>query len=319
MRRAFREARRTRYTSSDHHRWKSNPLIQKADPSHNRGVAIGADVGATLAKLAIRGDDGITRFRLIPTQAADQIVAEIEAASPICVGLTGGGSAMLADRLGIDCSRADEFSAWKRGAIELLRRQQSDSEDPFLLVSLGTGTSALLIRGDETVRVGGTALGGGTLFGLGVALTGATRFEQVIELASQGDRRNIDLLVSDIYPSGELPLPGDLNAASFAKLADPELAGRSSHADLAHAVVGMIGENIGMICAGLAVSAEVTRIVYGGSTLRNNAPLVDVLHVMAAVRGLGAVFLQEPEYAGALGALSLALGTAQPQPLGAPG
>jgi type II pantothenate kinase len=176
----------------------------------------------------------------------------------------------------------------------------------------------MLIRDDEVIRVGGTALGGGTLFGLGAALTGSRSFDQVIELASGGDRRNVDLLVSDIYPSGELPLPGDLNAASFAKLANPDIADRTDPADLAHAVIGMVGENIGLICGSLAASVNVKRIVYGGSTLRNNSPLVDVLHVMATVGGQEAVFLKTPEYAGALGALSLALGTANPKPLRAP-
>lgn len=294
-------------------------MIQKADPSHGRDAAVGADIGATLAKLAIRRDDGITKFHLIPTRAVDQIVAEIESASPVCIGLTGGGAAGLASRLVQRVHRADEFAAWRRGAIEMLRRAKHCSDEPFLLVSLGTGTSAMLIRGDEVIRVGGTALGGGTLFGLGAALTGSASFDQVIELASCGDRRNVDLLVSDIYPSGELPLPGDLNAASFAKLADPANAKQTSPADLAHAVIGMVGENIGLICGGLAASVNVTRIVYGGSTLRNNSRLVDVLHAMAVVRAQEAVFLSMPEYAGALGALSLALGTAQPKPVGAPG
>ena len=90
----------------------------------------------------------------------------------------------------------------------------------------------MLIRGDEVFRIGGTALGGGTLFGLGAALTGSTSFDQVIELASGGDRRNVDLLVSDIYPSGELPLPGDLNAASFAKLANHDIADHLKMANL---------------------------------------------------------------------------------------
>jgi type II pantothenate kinase len=230
--------------------------------------------------------------------------------------MTGGGAAELAHLLNCDTSRTDEFAAWRSGALELLRRQGSEPQEPFLLVSLGTGTSALLVRGEQdVVRVGGTALGGGTLSGLGVALTGSSGFDDLMELASAGDRRNIDLLVSDIYPTSELPLPGDLNAASFAKLARPDLALKPSPRDLAHAVVGMVGENIGLICGGLAESSGVRRIVYGGTTLRNNRPLADVLRVMALARGHEALFLESPEYAGALGALNLVLGTQRPRPL----
>lgn len=295
-------------------------MIPKADPRfRQRGAlaaAAGVDIGATLAKLVIRGADGALRFRLLPTRAIEQVVREVESAKPDRVGLTGGGAAELQRLLPCDTSRIDEFAAWRRGAVELLRRQGVSVEDPFLLVSLGTGTSALLIRSeDDAVRVGGTALGGGTLIGLGAALTGAAGFDELIALAAAGDRRNVDLLVSDIYPSGELPLPGEVNAASFAKLARPDLAGAPSPGDLAHAVIGMVAENIGLICGGLAHSVGATRIVYGGTTLRDNPPLVDVLRVVAAVRGQEAVFLDAPEYAGAFGALILALGTAQPRPL----
>ena len=172
------------------------------------------------------------------------------------------------------------------------------------------------MHGDAVVRVGGTALGGGTLIGLVAALTGSSGFEEIVELAAAGDRRNVDLLVSDIYPAGELPLPGDLNASSFAKLGRPG-EGRADPRDLAHAVVGMVGENVGLICGGLAAANGVSRIVYGGSTLLGNRALADVLQVMAVVRGQEAVFLERPGFAGALGALSIAVGRAQPTPLNA--
>ena len=48
-------------------------------------------------------------------------------------------------------------------------------------------------------RIGGTSLGGGTFWGLGSLLTGATGFDELLDLASNGDHRNVDLLVKDIY------------------------------------------------------------------------------------------------------------------------
>ena len=41
--------------------------------------------------------------------------------------------------------------------------------------------------------------------------------------------------------------------------------------DLAGALIALVGENVGLICVGLAKAAGVERIVYGGTTLRNNA------------------------------------------------
>jgi type II pantothenate kinase len=292
-------------------------LIQKADPSSQRGATVGADIGATLAKLAIRGPDGRTQFQIVPSQAIERVALEVESHSPLRVGLTGGGAAALDRLLGLDTARADEFAAWRWGAVEMLHRQNGETVEPFLLVSLGTGTSASLVRGDEVARIGGTALGGGTIVGLGMALTGAASFGEICRLSERGDRRNVDLLVSDIYPSGDLPLPGDLNAASFAKLARNVPPERADPADLAHAVMGMVGENVGLICSALATSAGVRQLVFGGSTLRDNRTLSDVLQGVCAVRGQEAVLLENPEFAGALGALGMALGTGVPTPLAA--
>jgi type II pantothenate kinase len=286
-------------------------LIQKADPSFNRASAAGVDVGATLAKLAIRASDGQTRFHLMPAQAIERVARKVESSSAAHVGLTGGGATELASLLRSDTVRVFEFDAWRRGAAELLRLQGSDCSGPFLLVSLGTGTSAMLVKGGEAIRLGGTALGGGTIVGLGAALTGSANFSKISELAQLGDRRRVDLLVSDIYPAGELSLPGDLNAASFAKLALREQDGPADPRDLAHAIMGLVAENVGLICAGLAASAGVSRIVYGGSTLRDNPTLIDILGIIAATHKHEVVFLENPEFAGAMGALSVASSAAE--------
>ena len=44
-----------------------------------------------------------------------------------------------------------------------------------------------------------SSLGGGTFLGLCCLLTGCETFEEAIELASEGDSRNIAKLVKDIY------------------------------------------------------------------------------------------------------------------------
>ena len=74
-----------------------------------------------------------------------------------------------------------------------------------LVVSVGTGTSVMLVDGLSVTRVGGTALGGGTVMGLGSLLTGSLRFSHLAGLAAEGQRQNVDLRVSDIYRPGEIP------------------------------------------------------------------------------------------------------------------
>jgi type II pantothenate kinase len=206
----------------------------------------------------------------------------------------------------LDTAPVGEFEAWGAGSHALLEREGRANGEPHLLVSLGTGTSAMLVDGDRVTRVGGTALGGGTLLGLGAALTGVADFDGLVSLAREGDRRRVDLLVSDIYRAGALPLPGDLTAASFGKLADPARGDPPAPRDLAHAVFGLVGENVGLICGALALAAGVRRVVFGGTTLRGNPVLVEILRGLCAGMGREAVFLRDGEFAGALGALEIA-------------
>ena len=267
-------------------------------------VRLGVDVGGTLAKLAIARGEGRVDHRLVPANGIERLALEVERLEPECVGLTGGGAERLSRSLSLDTTAVAEFEAWGAGCRALLGRQGLATGGRHLLVSLGTGTSILLVDGPRVTRVGGTALGGGTLMGLGAALTGAASFEGLVELAREGDRRRVDLLVSDIYPEGELPLPGDLTAASFARFGAGGAA--ASPADLAHALLGLVGENVGLICGSLARLAGVERIVFGGTTLRANPGLGAILTTLCAGFGCEAVFLRDGEFAGALGALELA-------------
>ncbi|MPC50540.1 Pantothenate kinase 4 [Portunus trituberculatus] len=59
---------------------------------------------------------------------------------------------------------------------------------------------AKLVEADDKYeRIGGTSMGGGTFWGLGSLLTKAKGFDELLQLASEGDHRNVDLLVKDIY------------------------------------------------------------------------------------------------------------------------
>ncbi len=277
--------------------------------------SIGIDSGATLLKVAIQNnaDQALSRptLQLFAADELDACLKTIRAAGAPRIGLTGGGAPDLAERLrhgpGTDSFlQVVEFEAWARGAGRLLRELQQNEEDPYLLVSLGTGCSAMRVGSEGASRVGGTALGGGTILGLGAALVGTSNFSELTALAARGDRRKIDLLVGDIAGGANIPLPRDLNAASFAKLARADAPEKPEPQDLAHAIMGMVGENVGIVCSALAKIAGVTRVVYGGSTLRDNEPLAEMLRRMALASGLEPVILPDGEFTGALGALELA-------------
>jgi type II pantothenate kinase len=73
-------------------------------------------------------------------------------------------------------------------------------QTPYLLVNIGSGVSMVKVSGPrEFERVGGTSLGGGTLWGLLSLLTGARSFEDMLKMAERGDNTAVDMLVGDIY------------------------------------------------------------------------------------------------------------------------
>ena len=78
---------------------------------------------------------------------------------------TGTGSSFLEDKFkGIDIIKIDEFNSIAYGGLVLSKC------DEAMIVSIGTGTTILYSNMEETIRLGGTGLGGGTLVGLSNAI-----------------------------------------------------------------------------------------------------------------------------------------------------
>lgn len=258
--------------------------------------SLGIDAGATLCKLALLRGEQVHTWQCA-SREVDAARAQVEKLRPDRIVATGGGAVRLGPQLaGVDVEHEGEFEAWARGAPELAAQEGIPLPARYLLVSLGTGTSILLMAAGKSERVGGSALGGGTLLGLGQLLLGTASFSEIAALAERGDRRNVDLLVGDIYTDSELPLSRDLNASSFAKLASrkPE--------DIAHALTGLIGENLGLICAHLAQVHDAACVLYCGSTLTGNPALRAVLANLGRMTSRNVAFLERGGFGGAVGA-----------------
>lgn len=92
---------------------------------------------------------------------------------------------------------------------------------PYMLVNIGSGVSILRVSGPRTYeRVGGTSLGGGTLWGLLSLLTPAESFDDMLDMAAEGDNAKVDMLVGDIYGTdyGKIGLKSTAIASSFGKV-----------------------------------------------------------------------------------------------------
>lgn len=160
----------------------------------------------------------------------------------LTVVATGGGAykyyEKVKDALGVDVVREDEMECLIIGLdffiTEIPREVFTYSETdpmhfaspeeniyPYLLVNIGSGVSFLKVSGPRTYeRVGGTSLGGGTLWGLLSMLTGARSFDEMLDNAAHGDNSNVDMLVGDIYGTdyGKIGLKTTTIASSFGKV-----------------------------------------------------------------------------------------------------
>ncbi|KAI0384355.1 fumble-domain-containing protein [Hypomontagnella monticulosa] len=160
----------------------------------------------------------------------------------LCIMATGGGAYKFYDRirerLGVDVLREDEMECLIIGLdffiTEIPREVFTYSETdpmhfaspnaniyPYMLVNIGSGVSILKVSGPRTYeRVGGTSLGGGTLWGILSLLTPAETFDEMLDMAAQGDNAKVDMLVGDIYGTdyGKIGLKSTTIASSFGKV-----------------------------------------------------------------------------------------------------
>jgi type II pantothenate kinase len=269
----------------------------------------GLDIGATLAKAVVVAagapvdvPETVETF-VCPSTDLSALSAFLGRHPNASLAAIGAGAGRLQNVLkdGRPIAVMDEFEAWGEGERELLRRADFVPTTPHLLVSLGTGTSILRVGQEgRAVRAGGTGLGGGTLRGFGQLLLGQTDHDAISSLAAQGDRRRLDLLVKDIYQSGEIALQGDLTASNLG-----HISSRDSR-DIAHAITGLVGENVALLAAALSKQEATSGpldVVYAGSTLVRNVALKDILAFATSVGGARARFLPYGEFVGAVGAL----------------
>src|SRR5262249_27987812 len=148
------------------------------------GATVGADAGATLCKLVLPAPTELLTVKF-PSRDISALRACLREWKPQRVIATGGGATRLARELqGLDVRTVPEFSAWARGAPLLAARNGLELPEKYLVAAVGTGTSVLLLEPGRARRIGGSALGGGTLMGLAKLLLGVDSFDEVCALAA---------------------------------------------------------------------------------------------------------------------------------------
>ena len=156
------------------------------------------------------------------------------------IGVTGGKSSDLIDDCdGIEIVKINEIDAIGLGAKKIY----GIDNDSTLVVSAGTGTACVHVQGNNFNHLGGIAVGGGMLEGLGSLLFNNTHGFEINEFAQKGSRAKLDLLIGDVVNKiGNLS--PEITAVNFGQA-------RNSSADTIEntsaALCNMIGEVIGTV------------------------------------------------------------------------
>lgn len=201
---------------------------------------------------------------------------------------------------------------------------------PYLLVNIGSGVSMIKVTGpgpEGFERIGGSSLGGGTLWGLLLLLTDAKDYNEMLEMAQKGDNENIDLLVGDIYGTSynKIGLKSNHIASSFAKvfkklrfnqqlLKNSETMGpaeKLSHfrqEDIARSLLYLVSNNIGQIAYLQALRFNLKRIYFGGSYISGHMQTIHTLSYALNFWSKGEMqsyFLRHEGYLGSVGAFMM--------------
>ncbi|MEI5906702.1 type II pantothenate kinase [Bacillus spongiae] len=257
---------------------------------------IGIDAGGTLAKITYI-EKGRFQYKWFLMNQIEKWLPWLQfTAGEAKFHVTGGKATKLMNRLDNVLS-VPEFTAMAEGTRVLLR-EEGRKLDRFILVSIGTGTSIYLVDPKNEERVAGTALGGGSLLGLGKLLTNAQSFQEIMDLAAKGKRQQVDLVVQDLYDDTVPPIPGDLTASYFEKAHHLDM----KKEDLAAALINMIGELIISLAFEAAKQHQLQSIVFVGSTLQQNKLLKEVLSRFEKMLHYEAIFIEKGAFVGARGA-----------------
>jgi type II pantothenate kinase len=202
---------------------------------------------------------------------------------------------------------------------------QEEPEYPFLVVNIGSGVSAVKVTGkEEFTRVGGTSLGGGTLLGLMNLLVGTNDFDELLEMATRGSRKDTDLLIKEIYNNQGSSSPKSSSSAAsdeedlavgMGRLAIDHLRNirKMKKEDMVKNFLTMVVFNIAQVAYYLAKKERIGKIFFTGTFIKGHPDIMECLsHTVDYFSThndckIDAAFLKHDGFLGAIGCAVQAL------------
>jgi len=152
------------------------------------------------------------------------------------IAVTGIGTDRAAVIQGHRKKVVDEFEANATAAGYVCEGER------FIVASIGTATSFVLVEGKKVKHIGGSALGGGTLLSLFSMVMNGGGWQHLRMLAERGDLSRIDKVIADVSAEALPDLPLDTTVVNLGK-AEHE----SRPEDIILGLENMILQNIGVM------------------------------------------------------------------------
>lgn len=227
-------------------------------------IKVGLDIGGSTTKIVGMNEGKIIAREVV--KAADPVTSAFGAVGKLIndnslsvndieqINITGVGSGFpQAPILGIKTVVVEEFKATGLGGLYL------SGLDHAVVVSMGTGTAYLEARKNDVRHIIGSGVGGGTLVGMGLALTGTSDAVKLSDIASSGDVLKCDLTIGDITKNAITGLPMNVTASNFGKAADD-----LSREDKMAGVFNLVYQAIGTVAVMASRQCGLKDIVFTG-------------------------------------------------------
>ena len=250
---------------------------------------IGINNGKILAPLMVTADDQIASLFGAFGKFIDSNNLTLADISEIAV--TGVGASYAEKSIyGIPTTKMEEFVSNGYGGLYLSNLQEA------IIVSMGTGTALIRAKGEESMHIGGTGMGGGTLMGLASLMLNIRDIGYLIEMAEGGDLHKVDLMVGDITRDKLPNLPENTTASNFGKISD-EL----EKCDIALGLFNLVFQTVGMMAVFASKNTNLRDIVLIGNL--SKIPFCrDIFASLEMVHDIKFIIPPYSEYGTAVGA-----------------
>ena len=227
-------------------------------------IKVGLDIGGSTTKIVGMQNGNIIAREIV--RAADPVTSAFGAVGKLIndnslsvndieqINITGVGSGFpQAPILGIKTVVIEEFKATGLGGLYLSGLEHA------IVVSMGTGTAYLEASKGGVRHIIGSGVGGGTLVGLGLALTGTSDAVKLSDMATSGDVLKCDLTIGDITSNAITGLPMNVTASNFGKAADD-----LSREDKMAGVFNLVYQAVGTVAVMASRQFNLKDIVFTG-------------------------------------------------------